>query len=135
MMEDLVPKPDAMKPPVWAYLGFVAGADGKTANKEKPVCKECGRTVATKGSNTSNLLSHFRNSHPTIYSRIMGNTGSAAAAKRLQPSRSGRQKQTLLGSSRHHANLFGGEAWVSATTALVPLDHIQSTFSVRLEMW
>ena len=71
-MEDLVPKPDAMKPPVWAYFGFVAGADGKTANKEKPVCKECGQTVATKGSNTSNLLSHLRNSHPTIYSRIKG---------------------------------------------------------------
>ena len=54
------------------------------------MCEECGRTVATKGSNTSSLLSHLRNSHPTIYSRIKGNTGSAAAAKRSQ--------QTLAGS-------------------------------------
>ena len=83
-MEDLVPKPGATKSPVWAYFGFVSVADGKPANEETPVCRECGRTVATKGSNTSNLLSHLENSHATIYSRIKGNIGGAAAAKRSQ---------------------------------------------------
>ena len=42
MMEDLVPKPGTMKSPVWAHFGFVARADGKPANEEKPVCRECG---------------------------------------------------------------------------------------------
>ena len=98
MMEDLVPKPGATKSPVWAYLAFVVGAAGKLANEEKPMCRECGRTVATKGSNTSNLLSHLLNSHATIYSRIKGNIGGAAAAKRLQPSGSGGLQQTLAGS-------------------------------------
>ena len=28
MMEDLVPKPGAMKSPVWTYFGFIVGADG-----------------------------------------------------------------------------------------------------------
>ena len=98
MMEDLVPKPGVTKSPVWAYFGFVVGADGKLANEEKPVCRECGQTVATKGSNTSNLLSHLQNSHATIYSRIKGNIGGAAAAKRSQPSGSGGLQQTLAGS-------------------------------------
>ena len=96
MMEDLVPKPGATKSPLWVYFGFVVGADGKPAN-EKTVCRECSRTVATKGSNTSNLLSHLRNSHATIYSQIKGNIGGEAAAKRSQPSGSGGLQQTLAG--------------------------------------
>ena len=40
MMEDLILKPGATKSPVWAYFSFVAGADGKPANEEKPVCRE-----------------------------------------------------------------------------------------------
>ena len=62
------------------------------------MCRECGRTVATKGSNMSNLLSHLRNSHATIYSRIKSNIGGAVAAKHSQPSGSGRLQQTLAGS-------------------------------------
>ena len=42
MIEDLVQKPGVTKSPVWAYFGFVAGADNKLANKEKPVRRECG---------------------------------------------------------------------------------------------
>ena len=98
MMEDLVPKSGVGKSPVWAYFGFVAVADGKPTNEEKPVCRECGQTVATKGSNTSNLLLHLRNSHATIYSRIKGNIGGAVAAKRSQPSGSSGLQQTLAGS-------------------------------------
>ena len=43
-------------------------------------------------------MSHLRNSHATIYSRIKGNIGGEAAAKRLQPSGSGGLQQTLAGS-------------------------------------
>ena len=95
-MDNLVPKPGATKSPVWSY--FVAGADGKPANEEKPVCRECGQTIATKGSNMSNMLSHLWNSHPTIYSRIKGNVGGTTGAKRSLPSTSGTQQQTLAGS-------------------------------------
>ena len=97
-MEDFAPTPGATKSLVWTYFDLVAGADGKPANEEKPWCRECGRTVATKGSNTSSLLSHFRNSHPTIFSRIKGSIGGAAIAKRSLPSGSGGQQQTLASS-------------------------------------
>ena len=70
MMEDLVPNTGMTKPPVWAYFGFVAEVDGKPANKEKPVCKECGPTVATKGNNTSNLLSHLSMEHPPYHLQL-----------------------------------------------------------------
>ena len=39
MMENLRLKPGATKFPVWSYFDFVAGADGKPANEEKPVCR------------------------------------------------------------------------------------------------
>ena len=103
-MENLVPKPGATRSPVCSYFAFLAGADGKPANEEKPVCRECGRTVATKGSNTSNMLSHLRNSHPTIYSRIKGNVGGTAGTKRSLPSTSGTQQQTLAGSFAYARN-------------------------------
>ena len=98
MMENLVLKPGATKSPVWTYFGFVAGADSKPVNKEKPVCQECGLTIAMTGSNTLNMLSHLRNSHPTIYSCIKGNIGGTAGTKRSLPSTSGMQQQTLTGS-------------------------------------
>ena len=66
--------------------------------KSPCVARECGRTVAMKGSNMSNLLSHLRNSHATINSRIKGNIGGAAATKCSQPSGSGGLQQTLAGS-------------------------------------
>ena len=93
-MGDLVMEPGTMKSPVWAFFGFVVGANGKPANSEKSACKECGRTMAMKGSNMSNLLSHLWNSHPTINSWIKGNTGSAATAKHSQLSE-------VADSSRH----------------------------------
>ena len=61
------------------------------------MCRECGRTVATKGSNMSNLLSHLRNSHPIIFSCMKSNIGSTVMAKRSQPGASGVQQQTLVG--------------------------------------
>ena len=82
-MQDLVPNPGAIKSPVWVCFGFVLGTDGKLVNEEKSVCVDavCGQTVATKESNTFNLLLHLRNSHPTFYSTLKGNIDSAAAAK------------------------------------------------------
>ena len=118
-MEDLVSKPGTTKSPVWAHFGFVAGADGKPANEEKPVCRECGRTVGTKGSNTLKHLSHLRNSHATIYSWIKGNIGDAAAAKLSQPSGSGRLQQTLAGSfARVTPYVRNSKKWKKLTGAV-----------------
>ena len=67
---ELVPNPGAKKSPVWEYFGFEADDEGKPVNKDRPICKKCPRTVATKSGNTSSLLLHLRNAHPEVYRRM-----------------------------------------------------------------
>ena len=76
-------------------------------------------TVATKGSNNSNQLSHLWNSHPTIYSWIKGCNGNKAAMKRSQPSGSGGQQQTLAGSfAKVSPSARNSKNWEKLTNAV-----------------
>lgn len=90
---ELVSKPGA-KSPVWEYFGFEADDKGKPVNEDRPFCKKCLRTVATKSGNTSNLLSHLRNAHPEVYKRMKGGEGSSKTAEKRA---TGGQQQTLEG--------------------------------------
>ena len=38
--------------------------------KNRPVCRTCGRGMQAKGSNTTNRYQHLRKHHPTIYAEI-----------------------------------------------------------------
>ena len=51
------------KSSVWQHFGLVAMEEGTVIerDKDKPVCRECGRSVLAKGSNTSNLSSIYAN--------------------------------------------------------------------------
>ena len=51
-------KKRSTKSPVWQHFGLVATEDGAVIerDKDKPVCRECGRSVQAKGSNTSNIF-------------------------------------------------------------------------------
>ena len=49
---ELVSKPGAKKSPVWEYFGFEADDKGKPVKEDRPICKKCSRTVATKSGNT-----------------------------------------------------------------------------------
>ena len=53
---ELVSKPGAKKSPLWEYFGFEADDKGKPVNEDRPICKKCSRTVATKSGNTSRGL-------------------------------------------------------------------------------
>ena len=57
---------------VWTYFGFEPDQEGQPKDDSKPVCKICldkgtTRVVSTKGANTSNLLSHLKTTHPSVY--------------------------------------------------------------------
>ena len=67
---NLISKPGKTKSPVWSYFGFVPGGDGKPNDLQKPVCKKCYNTVATKGSNTTNLFQHLKLHHPIIFKSV-----------------------------------------------------------------
>ena len=52
-------------------MGLEADKDGQPKSMEDVICRTCKDTVTAKGSNTSNLYSHLRSHHPTIYSKVM----------------------------------------------------------------
>ena len=66
----LVDKPNT-KSLIWKYFGFVPDDNGKPSNTDKPQCKICCATVATKTSNTTNLRVHLRQKHPQLYTELM----------------------------------------------------------------
>ena len=64
-------------------------------NKDRPICKKCSRTVATKSGNTSNLLLHLRNARPEVYKGMKGGEGSSKTAEKRATG--GQLQQTLEG--------------------------------------
>ncbi len=60
------------KSPVWTYFGLKASDTGCVNEEDidRPVCRECGKTVLAKGGNTSNLYWHLKEHHPTLYLEI-----------------------------------------------------------------
>ncbi|XDV11067.1 hypothetical protein PO909_000105, partial [Leuciscus waleckii] len=49
---------------VWEYFGYPKNDRGVVLEDGYPVCNICGRRVAAKGGNTSNMFSHIREHHP-----------------------------------------------------------------------
>ena len=69
--KQLVSKPRAMSV-AWRYFGLIADDHGVPVPEEnKPVCRTCERAVSAKGGNTTNLLSHLKEHHPTLYTEAM----------------------------------------------------------------
>ena len=66
----LVDKPN-IKSAIWKYFGFIPDDNGKPSNIDKPQCKVCCATVATKTSNTTNLRVHLRQKHPQLFAEFM----------------------------------------------------------------
>lgn len=83
--EELVPKANT-KSAVWEYFGFIPDKEGKPKDEDKPVCKLCKKTVLSKGSNTSNLFTHLRTTHPKIHTQLK-------TAKPLSTTTSSKQKE------------------------------------------
>ena len=122
-VEDLVQKPGKTTSPVhvWDYFGFEPNDDGKSKNGGKPICKRCMRTVATKGSNTSNLLAHIRTTHPVLHAELQA----AAKEKRMTNHSSGAggampaKQQTLADSTgKSTAYARGSKKWQKLTNAV-----------------
>ena len=60
------------KSSVWQNFGLMATEDSKVIEKEreKPICRTCGKGVLAKGSNITNLFQRLREHHPRIYVTI-----------------------------------------------------------------
>ena len=57
------------KSEIWRYFGLHADKDGKPVNNGTAVCHICHRDVLAKAGNTSNLISHLRLKHPSVYAQ------------------------------------------------------------------
>ena len=55
----------------WDYFGLEKGADGRVVDDGSAVCRLCCKRVLAKHGNTSNLFSHLKNNHSTVYKEAM----------------------------------------------------------------
>ncbi len=58
------------KSTVWKYFGLIADDSGRGSQQDNPVCRICGMQVRAATGNTSNLLSHLKNKHPKVHSKV-----------------------------------------------------------------
>ena len=74
-------------------FGLRANPDGSAVRGEAnyPVCTSCGKSIPTKGGNTTNLLTHLRYRHPDLYAEPSPKvakksaTAASSANKNRQP--------------------------------------------------
>ena len=67
----LFPPSKRTKSAVWEYFGHRKKPDGHGLKEEgRPTCKTCLRTVAARGGNTSNIIAHLREHHPSLYAKF-----------------------------------------------------------------
>ena len=72
---ELVSKPNATAA-VREPLGFKPNDRVEPLKLDKPVCRICCKTVATKSGNTTNMHLHLKSNHPMQFSQL---------GKKLQP--------------------------------------------------
>ena len=70
--------------------------DGRPVKNGKAVCKICHSNVAAKSGNTSNLISHLRHKHPTVYAQTSFTT--TAKASKTTTSSGNYQQTSIVGS-------------------------------------
>ncbi len=68
--QSLPPIKKINKSAVWEYFGYPKNDRGVVLEDGYPVCKKCGRRVAAKGGNTSNMFSHIREHHPSVKIKV-----------------------------------------------------------------
>ncbi|QQP34601.1 Zinc finger BED domaincontaining protein 1like [Caligus rogercresseyi] len=89
---ELVAKKNA-NAPVWAHFGFRQDDKGEPTNLDEPLCRICNKKVAAKDSNTTNLKSHLKNSHPITYARLGLNAATTSSRASSADSGSGKKMQ------------------------------------------
>lgn len=85
MTSGLVEKKNT-KSPVWRYFAFEADTDGKPKDIDKPKCKLCQEDITARFGNTSNLYTHIRNKHPSIYTSLAKERQESSSSTRCNSS-------------------------------------------------
>ena len=113
---------------VWKYFGFETDSNGRPRDVDMPKCRLCQAIVAAKDSNTSNLYSHLRSTHPEelLLVQRTSNKSYKQAKGQKTPSRDGQtsiidswsKQQPLSSSSKEHKALTNSVAYCLARDML-----------------
>ena len=80
-----MPKPSS-KSTIWEYFSYKQDDDRKLIEDDGFFCNICHRSVSAKSGNTSNLMSHLKNSHKSVFAQLKtAKTSSSTAAKQSPP--------------------------------------------------
>ena len=90
---ELVDKPGC-KSEVWKYFGLKCNEEKRPVIDGYAFCRECKAKVAARSGNTSNLIAHLRNNHPTIYAAF--SKQKTETAKHSQSSKSTASQQKSI---------------------------------------
>ncbi|XP_065150719.2 uncharacterized protein [Paramisgurnus dabryanus] len=70
-LQNLYPPSARVRSEVWKYFGYKKDEEGMVVEDGFPICKKCGREIAAKHGNTSNMFTHLRRNHPIQFREIM----------------------------------------------------------------
>ena len=84
------------KSPVWRYFAFEADASGKLKDINKPKCKLCQEDITACFGNNSNLYTHIRNKHASIYSSLAKERQELSSSTRDRDSSSSQTSVTAV---------------------------------------
>ena len=111
---------------VWKYFGFETDSNSHLRDIDK--CRLCQAIVAAKDSNTLNLYSHLRSTHPEEFLLVQrtSNKSSKQAKGQKTPCRDGQtsiidswsKQQPLSSSSKEHKALTNSVAYCLARDML-----------------
>ena len=88
---ELVDKPGS-KLAVWKFFGIKCDEEERPIIDGHAFCRQCKAKVAARSGNTSNLIVHLRNNHPTIYADFVKQKAEKEKAKPDQSKKSATQK-------------------------------------------
>nr|XP_055065221.1 E3 SUMO-protein ligase ZBED1-like [Misgurnus anguillicaudatus] len=76
---ELFPPAKKTKSAVWEFFGYRKHSDGHGLEEEgRPTCKTCLKRVSARGGNTSNMIAHLREHHPSRFAKFKGSSISSS---------------------------------------------------------
>ena len=91
---ELVDKPGS-KSAVWKFFGVKCDEEERPIIDGHAFCRQCNSNVAARSGNTSNLITHLRSNHPTIYADFVKQKAEKEKTKADQSKKSATQQKSI----------------------------------------
>ena len=118
--DDVLVGKNGTKSAVWNYFGFRPDENGRAKEEDRPICRVCRIPVRAKNGNTSNLFSHIKNKHCSIYKDLMSLMDTEDKRRSMSMSSVAVTSQPTLNEVVHKSQQYekNGKQWTRLTAAV-----------------